>query len=241
MQYCILGSAATRTRLLFIQTGSVVMALRSIPMLPKRFAVNPTSRSHYDDFGRGRLCAYLHLCGEQSVSDVESVLERAAIKTDSSDAGVHEFLDTFKMDFPMVKDRGAMRSAAALIADTDARRPFLIRTNVGPLLRSDIAGVAGELGMPSDPWRMNPAEQETVLDRLDGYVRRHDPELWRTKQVSDFAGGVWAQVFGPAYNELIKPVLVVEKGCQIGLLILLGCLVWANRGRAPRFDDRIRN
>ncbi len=74
------------------------------------------------------------------------------------------------MDFPVVKDRGAIHSAAALIADTDARRPFLIRANVGPLLQSDIAGLAGDMGMPADPRQMNPAEQETVLYRLDGYA-----------------------------------------------------------------------
>ncbi len=68
MQYCILGSAATRTRFLFIRTGSVVMALRSIPMLPKRFAVNPTSRSHYDDFGRGPLCIiFISAANNQSI------------------------------------------------------------------------------------------------------------------------------------------------------------------------------
>ncbi len=224
MQYCILGSAATRTQFLFIRTGRIVMALCSIPLLPARFSVNPTSQSHYDDFGRGPLCAYLHLCGEQSVGDVESMVERTANTSGLSDAGLREFLDSFKMDFPVAKDRGAIRSAAALILDTDARRPFSIRANIGPLLRPDIAGVASELGIPPDPWRMTPAEQETVLDRLDGYVRRYDPELWRTKQVSDFAGGVWAQVFGPPYNNLIKPVLVIGKACQLALLIVLTIL-----------------
>ena len=103
-EYCSLGSAATRTRFIFIPTGRVVMAARSVPFLPRRFAVNPTSQSHYDDFDRGPLCAYLHLCNEQSVGDVATVLEQIAREKPTPLEDSRLFLDSFKMDFPVVED-----------------------------------------------------------------------------------------------------------------------------------------
>src|SRR5579871_2675243 len=64
MDYSIRGSAAMRTSFLWMPAKRVIIALRSIPMIPKRYAVNPTSRQHYEDFSRGPLSAYLHLCSE---------------------------------------------------------------------------------------------------------------------------------------------------------------------------------
>src|SRR5580765_1275525 len=56
-EYCEMGSAAVRTRPCGLSTGGTVMALRSIPLLPKKLAVNPTSQLHYQNFGRGPLVA----------------------------------------------------------------------------------------------------------------------------------------------------------------------------------------
>jgi hypothetical protein len=58
-----------------------------------------------------------------------------------------------------------------------------------------VATIAAELGLPADAEAMTPEQQYAVFDRLDAHVRQHDPELWRTKQVSDCVGGIWGQVF----------------------------------------------
>src|ERR1035441_8411626 len=70
LEYSDRGSEAMRTRLLHMSAQRVIPALRSIPFLPKEYAVNPTSRKHYEDFSRGPLSAYLHLCSEQDVKDM---------------------------------------------------------------------------------------------------------------------------------------------------------------------------
>jgi hypothetical protein len=125
------------------------------------------------------------------------------------------------MDFPVATDSGAIESSVSLLRDTRASRAFQIRSNIGDLLRPHIAAIARQLGFPGDPGEMTPAEQRAVLDRLDGYVRRHDPKLWRTKQVSDYAGGIWAQVFGPPYNMILKPVLLIHDISRVVFLAVL--------------------
>src|SRR3954469_23070969 len=74
-------------------------------------------------------------------------------------------------------------------------------------LKPHITTLARELNVPEDPEAMTREQQYAVFDRLDGYVRRNDPELWRTKQLSDFLGGVWGQVFSPPYTILLSPFL----------------------------------
>src|SRR5438045_5925841 len=150
-----------------LRAGAIVMAIRSMPGVPKRFAVNPTSRLHYDHFEQGPLCAYLHLCSEQSVADFAGVLEKAGNPVQPSsqpetrpaatqpaatqstsqpvEAGAQMFLDAFHMDFPVCTDAGALQSVAVLLRDVDARRPLKVRENVGPLLAPHIAGLAREL------------------------------------------------------------------------------------------------
>ena len=54
---------------------------------------------------------------------------------------------------------------------------------------------------------MSFVQQVAVLERLDDRVRLADPELWRTKQLSDFCAGIWAQVFGPEYGYLLTPFI----------------------------------
>ena len=191
MDYCVRGARALHTRPLLLSADNVMMGLRSLPFLPKRFAVNPTSRAHYDNFGRGPLSAYLHLCGEQSVRDFAGVLESLGKQTTRTPDDLRKFLDAFQMDYPVCKDSGALDSVARLLDDADAARPLAVRDDVGPLLAPHIAALARELQIPDDVARMTPAQQLAVLQRLDDFVRRRDPELWRTKQLNDFCGGVW--------------------------------------------------
>jgi len=243
MEYCVLGSRAVRTRLMGLRAGAVVMTIRSLPGLPKRFAVNPTSKLHYDHFEQGPLCAYLHLCSEQSVPDFASTLEKSTTQPATTRAAMTQpvepdrraFLDAFRMDFPVCTDAGAAQSVAALLRDVDAPRPLTVRENVGPLLTRHIAGLARELNVPEDPAAETPAQQQAVLDRLDARVRRDDPELWRTKQLSDFCGGVWAQVFGPPYHWVTRPVIVAHAVAWPGLVVLAA---WTGFRRGRRRAGR---
>jgi hypothetical protein len=228
MDYCVLGSRAVRTRLFGIHAGGVVMAVRSIPGVPSRFAVNPTSQLHYERFAQGPLCAYLHLCSEQSVPDFAGVVEKAA--TPAADPDPRSFLDAYHMDIPLCTDAGALQSTSSLLRDVDGRRPLTVRENIGPLLAPHIAGLARDLQVPEDPQAMTPAQQQAVLDRLDARVRRDDPELWRTKQLSDFCGGVWAQVFGPPYHWVTRPVIVAHAVAWPGL-VALAAWTFYRRGR----------
>jgi len=165
------------------------------------------------------------LCGEQSVRDVVNVIETAGHSA-GTEADLRAVLDSFKMDFPVAHDAGALQSIASLLRETDAARPFIVRTNVGDLLRPQIAGLARDIQIDPDPLKMTPEQQRAILDRLDSYVRAHDAELWRTKQVSDFAGGVWAQVFGPPYLTIVGPFLWVHDICRFALLAILAAVAW---------------
>ena len=124
------------------------------------------------------------------------------------------------MDFPVCTDAGALQSVAALFRDVDAGRPLTVREDVGPRLMPHIAALARELNVPEDPVAMTAAQQQAVLDRLDARVRREDPELWRTKQLSDFCGGVWAQVFAPPYKKVTRPLIVLHALAWPGLVAL---------------------
>src|SRR5438105_1472766 len=77
MDYSIRGSRAMRTHPMLISSSRMIMALRSVPSLPPRYAINPTSRLHYENFTRGPLSAYLHLSGEQSMPDYLGIFESA--------------------------------------------------------------------------------------------------------------------------------------------------------------------
>ena len=130
------------------------------------------------------------------------------------------------MDFPVVNDGGARESTATVFYETNAAYPFKIRTNIVPLLEEPIREISAGLHIPSDPRVMTPQQQQWVLERLDRYVQFHDPELWRTKQISDFFGGIWAQVYGPAYNTLIVPFLATLTNCRRVLVIALGLIAF---------------
>lgn len=232
-EYCALGSRAVRTRPWGLPTGKIILAIRATPLLPRKYAVNPTSRLHYENFGRGPLVAYLHLCSEQSIGDVVGIVESVSRKKDRSAADLHQVLDAFKMDFPVTRDDGAMQSAESLVHDVQGGS-FAIRGGIGDRLKPHIAALAQELHLNADPRSLDPDQQQSILERLDAYVRLHDQELWRTKQVSDFAGGVWAQVFGPPYNTLLVPFTWTMELSRVILVALL--IVMVGRLLAARKD-----
>src|SRR5262245_5408346 len=66
-EYVRLSHAAMNATPCGVHSTAVIMGLRSIPGLGPEYAVSPTSQAHYDDFTRGELSAYLHLCGEQTM------------------------------------------------------------------------------------------------------------------------------------------------------------------------------
>lgn len=228
--YTVRGSAAMRTRPFCIATRRCILAVRSLPLLPKKYAVNPTSELHYQNFSRGPLCAYLHLCGEQDVANHLGLVE--AIGRHESEP--RKLLDSFQMDFPVAKDAGAVQSVSSLVQDTEASRPFAIRSNINLLLGPPIAQIAGDLGIPQTPEEMTPDQQQAVLDHLDAHLKRHDRELWRTKQVSDFCGGIWAQVFGPPYKALLAPIVMIHDVSRIALVVLLAFLALHWRRKCKR-------
>ena len=227
IDYCVRGSRALRTRPLMIPARSLVLGVRSIPGMPKQYAVNDTSFAHYDAFSRGPLSAYLFLCDEQSVPNFVGALEEVGKRGDP-----RRFLDAFHMDAPVCKDAGAVSSVTALVRDTSADRSFVRRENVGPMLSAHVRSVARELGFPEEPTLMTPDQQGAVLDRLDAHVRTADPELWRTKQLNDFCCGVWAQVFGPEYGYVITPVLVLHQLGWVGMIALLAMGLRRQRRRS---------
>jgi hypothetical protein len=230
-EYSVRGSEALRTRPLFVPADRAIIVARSCPLLPERYTLAPSTRVHYEDFSRGPLCAYLHLCDEQAVHHAVGMVEelgrrgREAGQTTPDAADLRAFLGMFKLDTPVVKDAGAVASVAALLADTRAgSEAFTYRGVIGAALLPHVQALAFELGFPPDVRRMTAAQQRTVLDRLDAYVRRRDAELWRTKQVSDFCAGIWAHVFGRSYNLLIKPYLFLHAAARVVLFVLLA---WA--------------
>jgi len=226
MDYASRGSAGASSSLWYIPARQIIMTIRSVPGLPEKYAVNPTSQQHYDNFSRGPLSAYLHLCSELDLPESIGVMEAEARKNDLSDAAMEKLLATFKMGFPVANDHGSRQSTAAMFRDTNAATSsFAIRTNIGPYLLEPIREIATELNVPADPKVMTFDQQQAVLDRLDGYIKTHNPQLWRTKQMSDYFGGIWAQVYGPPYTMLIEPVLRAQQVCRILLVFLLAFMV----------------
>src|SRR5438552_11998762 len=73
--YSIRGSEALRTRPLLVPANRLIIVARSCPLLPERYGLTPTCRAHYEDFSRGPLCAYLHLCDEQAINSVVGMVE----------------------------------------------------------------------------------------------------------------------------------------------------------------------
>jgi len=84
---------------------------------------------------------------------------------------------------------------------------------------------------------MTPDQQQAVLLRLNDYVKQHDYQLWRTKQLNDFCCGVWAQVYGPHYHLIIGPTLALRKIGTWGLVLML---IWGLLRRERREPERAK-
>ena len=233
VEYCILADRALRARAFFVSGPTLVLTARSLPFAPHRYAVNATSRRHYGRFSGGPLVAYLFFCGEQSVDQFVGILEAVGKWERPTDADLLRFLDAFHMEYPVCTDAGARQSVATLIRDTHSDEAFRVRKDVGDLLRGHARVLAQELGFPSEPDQMTPEQQLAVLLRLDDYVKQHDYQLWRTKQLNDFCCGVWGQVYAPHYHVIIGPVLALRQVGTWGLVIMLVWTMFRRSCRGP--------
>jgi len=239
-QYVTRGSDAMRTRPMGFRSASWILWIRSLPFMPAEFAVNDTSRAHYENFSKGPLSAYLHLCTEVELlnpdgtggylGEFESRFGKSAQPTD---AEVRQWLESLKWDYKVVSDAGAVQSLQLAITDVEPYKPFAHRVrHIDGLLKPHIRDIAAGLKLPQEVDDMSPMQQYAVIDRLDSYLRQHDRELWRTKQVSDVCGGIWGQVFSPPYLMLLGPYLQVVEICRWIAVALLAVLVWAGFRRA---------
>ncbi len=224
--YVRLSHAAMNATPWGMRATTLVMAIRSVPGLPPEYAVSETSQAHYDNFTRGELSAYLHLCGEQTMDWVVRDLHRVAAHG-STDADVEAFLRSWKMNRPVATDAVAVAGVKRLIAEIDAGRPMEPRTHVQADLRAAAAALATRLGYPAVIERLTRDQQRDVFARLDADVREHNVELWRLKQVSDLCSGIWAQTFGRDYTMVITPALAARRICQfagsvgaVGLILM---------------------
>jgi hypothetical protein len=236
IEYVEMGSDAMRSDIAFVPSKKVIMWLRSLPGLPDHLKVNDTSFSHYEDFTYGPLSAYMHLTGEQGVSETLKMLQYRAQSPKLTDDDIRAFLAEYKLHNPVVNDAGAIASVRSLINDVDAARKFEVTSNVGDHLKPHIAAVAKSLGYPTDIHKMNPAAQLEVWQMLDDEIRQTDYELWRTKQVNDWLNGVWAQVYGTMYSGIIGPTLTIREISRVaGPLLLMGWVgvgLWKRRKEA---------
>jgi hypothetical protein len=238
LEYCIRGSRGLRTRPLFMEARHLILAIRSLPVgVPKEFAVNETSHFHYDNFTRGPLSGYLYLCSEQQVGQYAEIFESIGQRPSISPADERELLAMFRMDFPVVSDAGALQSVGTVLNDSQANRRFTIRQPIGKSLLPYIADLARQLDIPQDVTRESPDQQQAILDRLDGYIKAHDLELWRTKQVSDFCSGIWAQVYSPAYCWILGPLILIRQVCKWTLIIGLIAVLAMSLRRKRRMES----
>jgi hypothetical protein len=195
----------------------VILKFRSLPGLPASLAVNPTSESHYRDFSRGELSAYLHLCDEQGVENavpmIENLRQQASPPTD---AQLADFLRSFKMPVPIATDAGAVGSVRDMLNDISASTPLVIHTRLGQPRARYAARMTGR-----DANRLTVDEQDRAMAQLDGWLRSEDPQLWRTKQVSDFLAGIWAQGYGRIYCDGIEWLFRIQRYARFGLFALL--------------------
>jgi len=219
-EYVEFSNDAMRTHVCGARSSRIIMFLRSLPFLPQDYRVNPTSGDHYANFTEGPLSAYLFLSNEQNIPIYTGILTDLA-KQGATDEAVRTFLEDFKMPHRVVTDEGAVRSVGRLIDATDAANGFRFREKIGPALQPHIAAVAARSGIPTTPEQMSPAQQREVLQKLDDEIAGMDYDLWKTKQVTDFLNGVWAQVYGADYKWVIGVALQARAFCRIACPVLI--------------------
>jgi hypothetical protein len=216
IEYVNLGCAAMETRLCGVRAKTAIMWFRSIPGLPVSIAVNPTSKSHYDDFSSGPLAAYFHLCGEQDVATGIGLIQQ--LGTNPTDEQIREMLRGFHLSVPIATDAGAVQSVRKLIAEVKVGQPFSIG-------RADLRKFV-ESAVPSQELRsIRMSPRNAQLRMLDDAVRKHDSELWRTKQVNDFLCGIWAQGYGQIYAGGIGAVMIARRMSQVFVVVILASLI----------------
>jgi len=216
-EYVALGVEAMRGRWLAVSAERIVMGFRSLPGLPKYLSVNESSAAHYRAFSTGEMSAYLHLTGEQAIPNGVAMVEDLAQHNPPSDGDIVAFLDGFKLPVKIVTDAGAIASVRRLLADTQLPpRPFRIRDNLVTAMQPCI---------PMELTTMSRDQQAAALRRFDDDIKRADPELWRTKQVSDFLCGIWAQGYGQIYLDGIDALLRIRLIARIVFAIALAAAV----------------
>jgi hypothetical protein len=210
-EYVSLGVDAMRARLCGLSGESIVMGFRSLPGLPESLSVKDSSAAHYRAFAAGEMPAYLHLSSEQDVINGLRMIEGLGQRKPLSDESIIKFLSDFKLPVPVVTDAGAVASVRSLVADAQPSMPFVVREHfidaLGP--------------------RCISAASMTVLDDS---IRRNNRELWRTKQVSDFLSGIWAQGYGVIYLNAIQWFWRIQTIARITCIGLLAAMaVWVIR------------
>lgn len=228
-EYVTLGAEAMRARLCGISAERYVMGFRSLPGLPHSIAVSETSAAHYKAFSAGPLSAYLYLADEQGVAAGVGMVEELGRRDPLADADARAFLAGFKLPLATAMDEGALASVRRLVRDTmPTTQPFVLRESVVP-------GVLLHVGRDVNSMSRN--EQVAVMHRLDHDIRETNVELWRTKQVSDFLAGIWAQGYGQVYETAINSLLLSQQVARIvfGVIMLILILAWARyRARTKR-------
>jgi hypothetical protein len=205
-EYVKLGVEAMQARLCGISAGHVIMGFRSLPGLPQVIAVSDTSAAHYKAFSRGELSAYLHLSSEQGVADGIAMVEQLGQRDPLTDNDVVAFLSGFKLPIPTVTDASAITGVRRLLADVQPTKPLLVRGDVSTSLLSSVEGNIAT---------MTRGEQAAEFAQFNAHVRATDPELWRSKQVSDFLAGIWAQGYGQIYLDGIDGFFRIQRGARI--------------------------
>jgi hypothetical protein len=213
-----------------VPTTRLIMGLRSVPGLGPEYAVSPTSQAHYDDFTRGELSAYLHLCGEQTMDWVCRDLHDIASRG-SRDEEIRHFLQAWKMNRPVASDAEAIAGVKRLLVDIDATKPIEPQVQVQAEIVAASSDLAKRLGFSSGLKELKREQEHAVFERLDADMRQRDPRLWRYKQISDLCSGIWAQTFGRDYTMVIIPVITARNACRaVAPLAALG-MVWLPRPR----------
>jgi len=227
-QYATLGAQAMQVRPLGFSARACVMRFRKTPGLPKYLAVGESSSDHYIQFARGPLSAYLRLSREQGVPETADIVQSLAAKPNPSDAELRAFLHSFKIPVPVADDVGAIESLRRMLRDIGPG-DLKVRARIEQPLQPLIEDLAREVRLPVHLDDMTPNQQQTVLALLDPYVAVHDHELWRTKQLSDFLAGIWAQTYGQIYCTGIRCVLWLQLILLLLFIPLLALMLTRRR------------
>ncbi len=208
-----------------------LMTMRSIPGLPEKLAVNPTSQKHYVDFSRGELSAYLHLCGEQGpgIANVLPMMQSLASRPARSDEEITGFLSTFRLAASIeTRSPEAITGVRSLLEDTHAAEGFTSTEPTELAVLPYIKAIAQSRGWPENPDDMSADQQLVIMKELDGYVHDVDRPVWRTKQVTDFLNGVWGECYGQMYrNYAIADLMRAHAiGQWTTWVLLTGVMVW---------------